>query len=81
MFHRDIKNADVLEVIRNGKMINEYPDDKPYPSFLMLGFINNRPIHVVLASDNENQVGIVITVYEPDPEIWTEDFVSRRNKL
>ena len=80
MFHRGIRNEDILKVIRDGQVIVDYPDDKPYPSFLMLGFVNNRPIHVVFVLDKENQIGIVITVYVPDPKLWTGDFKSRKNK-
>lgn len=80
MFQRGISKDDVLEVVRNGQIIIDYPDDKPYPSFLMLGFSGNRPIHIVVASDKENQIGIIVTVYIPDPNLWTGDYKSRRNK-
>jgi len=80
MFSRDIKKNDVLDVIENGRLIIEYPDDKPYPSRLMLGFIKNVPVHVVFAVDKEQQSGIVITAYIPDPRLWSEDFKSRRSQ-
>jgi hypothetical protein len=80
MFHREISKNDVIEVIDNGQTIVDYSDDKPYPSCLMLGYVNNKPIHVVFAIDQENETGIVITAYIPDIRLWTEDFKSRRNK-
>lgn len=79
MFHRQIAKNDVIEVINNGQIIISYADDAPYPSYLMLGFINNKPIHVVFAADEENKTGIVVTAYIPDTQLWTEDFKSRRN--
>lgn len=79
MFQRTISKDDILAVIRNGEVIVDYPDDKPYPSCLMLGFIQQKPLHVVFALDTENQVGIVVTAYVPDAHLWTEDFKSRRN--
>ncbi len=80
MFSRGIRKDDVLEAMRNGQIIIDYPDDKPYPSVLMLGFAGNRPIHIVIATDKENQIEIIVTVYIPDPNLWSDDFKSRRNK-
>ena len=33
MFERDIFEIDVENTIKNGEIIEEYIDDKPYPSF------------------------------------------------
>jgi hypothetical protein len=33
MFEREISPEDVLEAVRNGEIIKEDPDDRPYPSF------------------------------------------------
>jgi hypothetical protein len=33
MFTRRIDDADVQLVVRKGKIIEEYPDDTPYPSY------------------------------------------------
>lgn len=80
MFQREISKEDVVEVIESGQIIMKYPDDKPYPSCLMLRFVDKRPIHVVLAEDKENRRGIIVTAYVPDPRMWTNDFTSRRNR-
>ena len=66
-----IVESEVREAILSGEVIHEYPDDKPYPSVLILGFTGNRrPIHVVAAHDPEKDRAIVITAYEPIPELW-----------
>ena len=78
MFGRGIQTADVLAVIKNGRIIIEYPNDNPYPSCLMLGFVNCVPLHVVFAVDGESQTGIVVTAYIPDIRLWSDDFGSRR---
>ena len=70
----------MVELINTGQVIIDYPDDKPYPSCLMLAFINDNPIHVVFAFDQENKTGIVITAYIPNAQLWTEDFKLRRDK-
>ena len=81
MFRRALGKDDVIATIRDGQIIADYPDDRPYPSRLMLGFVGDIPLHVVFAVDEEQQVGIVITAYVPDSKLWAEDFKSRRNEL
>ena len=78
MFERRINDEDVLQVIQTGETIENYPDDKPYPSRLILGWSKSRPLHVVIADNKEDNKTIVITVYEPDPSRWTADFRSRK---
>ena len=78
MFERDISEEVVEEIIKDGKIIEEYPEDQPYPSFLVLGFEkgeSNKPVHVVYA-ENGAEV-IVITVYRPDTSKWGENFKER----
>jgi uncharacterized protein DUF4258 len=58
--------------------VEDYPDDTPYPSRLVLGWNGRRPIHVVVADNLDDNENIVITVYEPDPEEWEPDFRRRK---
>ena len=78
MFEREISDQEVLKVIREGEVMEEYPNDEPYPSMLILGFVNDRPIHVVLAVNEEESMGIVVTAYQPDPSLWRDNFRRRR---
>jgi hypothetical protein len=78
MFERSIGVDDVLEVLKSGEVIAEYPDDVPLPSVLMLGFAEGRPLHIVVAVERQKQVVHVITVYDPDPSLWDESFKKRR---
>jgi hypothetical protein len=78
MFERSIGRAEVMEVIRSGDIIVEYPDDEPFPSRLMLGLSANRPLHVVVASDDGTGTCYIITAYDPDPALWESDFRTRR---
>ncbi len=80
MFHRGLSKDDIVAVVKNGQIIADYPNDKPYPSYLMLGIVNNKPIHVVFAFDKDNKTGIIITAYIPDAELWNDGFQSRRIK-
>lgn len=80
MFEKRISKSDVLEVISDGEVIADYPDDTPFPSALILGFVEDRPIHVVSAIDPESQTCHIITVYRPDSILWSEDYKLRRKK-
>lgn len=78
MFSRRISDSEVQEVIARGTIIEEYPDDKPYPSYLILGVVNSRPLHVVGAYNRDEGEIIIITAYEPDPDQWRENKMRRR---
>ena len=75
---RGIREEDVEHVLLTGEMIEAYPHDTPYPSELLLGWCDLRPIHIVVATDMANQRTIIITVYEPDPNKWEADFKRRK---
>jgi hypothetical protein len=79
MFARGISTAEVRELIAQGKTIVEYSDDTPYPSFLLLAFVDQRALHGVIAKNPDDGSCIVVTVYEPDPALWSDDFESRRD--
>jgi hypothetical protein len=79
MAERAITVDDVRDVVQNGDLIRDYPDDTPYPSRLILGWRGTRPLHVVAADNDDTQETIIITVYEPDPDLWESDFRSRKS--
>ncbi len=80
MFARAVSVEDVTGVVRDGEIIKEYPDDKPYPSFVMLGFVRGSAVHVVVALDGAAKTAIVITAYLPDEQLWSDDFRRRRGE-
>jgi len=78
MFQHGVTVEDVRQVLATGETIENYPDDTPYPSRLVLGRLRSRPLHVVFAENKAMREIIVITVYEPDPDRWDSDFKRRR---
>ena len=74
MIERNISTDDILEVINHGEIIGTYPDDKPYPSFLFLKFVNTDPIHVVVAHNSDDNTCIIITCYIPEADLWDAGF-------
>ena len=79
MFQRRISDFDIRELLKSGTIIEDYPDDLPYPSFLISGMMNHRPLHVVMAYNNVDREAIVITAYEPDTDLWSENYTQRRS--
>jgi len=78
MFRRGISKDDVRSVLEGGQVIEEYPEDQPYPSRLILGWCGSRPLHVVTSDDSNTHETIIIAVYEPDPAKWEAGFSRRR---
>jgi len=65
----------------NGKIIENYPEDRPLPSHLVLGYtIKQRPIHAVIAIDIEESMLWIITVYQPELDEWEDGFEKRKVK-
>jgi len=74
-----IRIDEVLEALGGGEIIEEYPDDHPYPRSLILGRTRaDRPPHVVCAPVLTEQRLIVITIYQPDPTRWEADLKGRK---
>ncbi|MBR4806925.1 MAG: DUF4258 domain-containing protein [Lachnospiraceae bacterium] len=73
---RGISLNDVCESIKNGEIIEQYPDDYPFPSCLIMGKSGNRVIHVVASI--EDGLLYIITAYIPNPDKWEEDWKTRK---
>ena len=76
MMERLIFRQEVLDTILSGEVIEDYPDDFPLPSCLVLGHKEGKPLHVVVAlSDSEI---VIISVYRPDERRFESDLKTRR---
>jgi hypothetical protein len=72
-----VERAEVEQVIGQGILVEDYPEDARGRSALILGWGNqNRPIHVVCSPKPE--ILFIITVYVCDPDRWDETFTRRR---
>ena len=73
-----ITDSEVGEAMASPELLKEYPEDRPYPSSLLLGFTKaGRPLHIVAAYDEAGQAIVIVTVYHPDPDQW-EDYRRRK---
>ena len=78
MFQRGIPPEAVEALIKEGEVISAYPDDRPYPSYLILGNHAGAPVHAVIAQTPQTGLCQVITVYRPDPVLWDTSFKTRK---
>ena len=76
MFEHNVSTDKLIPIILSGEIIEEYPDDEPYPSILILGFIDAVAYHIVIALCRDHIR--VITVYIPEEDKWIE-YRRRRN--
>jgi len=80
MLEKGISRSSVKYIISEGEMIENYPDDKPFPSGLFHGIWKDKPLHVVIAHDLAKQKIYIITAYWPDEEHFDSDFRTRRRQ-
>lgn len=80
MFERGISVAVLTRMLEGGTEIEERPDDEPYPSRLLLGFVGDLPVHVVLSGPTEAGETVVVTVYVPETTLWDKGFRRRRRR-
>ncbi len=79
MAERDISFDDLDNILASGRVIRSYPDDKPLPSYLLLGFgVDNNPLHLVVSVDDLTRKTYIITVYKPDPKLWKESYDEKK---
>jgi hypothetical protein len=78
MFFRRISDREVRQAIAYGEIIEQSLEDIPFPSYLILDFVDGRAIHVVVSYDESTRTAYVVTAYIPDRELWTNNFRKRR---
>ncbi len=75
---RCIPREAVKEVLLTGEIIEDYPDNSPYPSALFLGWVAEQPFHVVAAYDSQDRCCHIIAAYKPDLDHFQSDYKTRR---
>ena len=76
---RKISIKEVEKALLNCNVIESYSEDKPLPSYLVIGYTKNkRPLHIIVALDKIERYIWIITVYEPDQKIWSNQMTKRK---
>lgn len=79
LVQRNISMDDVQTAILNGELIEDYPNDYPFPSCLIMGHRTaTSVIHVVCAPDDTGTTLWLITAYVPDTDRWEPDLKTRK---
>jgi hypothetical protein len=76
----DIFVRDVVDGVRDAKVVEEYPDYPKGASVLLLQRDRaGRAIHVVWGIPKGSvSPAVVVTAYRPDPGQWTHDLMRRK---
>lgn len=76
---REITQKDIKNCVMTGEIIEQYPEDFPWPSCLIFGYAtDNRIIHVVVSDNGEYSK--IITAYIPNEETFESDLRTRKEK-
>lgn len=75
---RFISRQIILDSVSSYEIIEEYPKDKYFPSYLIYAKCTGFVFHILFAVDVPGDNVRVITAYRPDPEEWEPDFKRRR---
>jgi len=79
LMKRSISRTLILDSVDNFVLIESYPEDKYFPSYLIWSTIQDIIFHILFAVDaNEGNVRVV-TAYKPDPDRWMDNMKRRRN--
>jgi hypothetical protein len=71
----------LVAAVNSFEIIENYPDDKYLPSFLLRAETVGVVFHVQVATDVQGNNVRIVTMYIPEPEEWDRDFRVRRRLL
>ena len=76
---RSIRTKDIREAVLSGEIIEQYSDDYPFPSCLILGYTYDKvPLHVVMSEEGTGSR--IITAYFPNLKKWECDYRTRKEQ-
>ena len=78
MQERNIEPTDVINCIKTGRIIEQYPQAYPYPACLVLGQTTNNEKYIHVVAGYGMEFIWIVTVYEPDENEWENDFSVRK---
>ncbi|MBW1960004.1 MAG: DUF4258 domain-containing protein [Deltaproteobacteria bacterium] len=78
---RFIPREFILESAGNYEVIEDYPEDKYFPSYLVYSRYENHVFHVLFATDLAGDNIRVVTAYYPSLKEWETDLKTRRRSL
>lgn len=77
--NRFIQREAIIGAVDTFELIESYPDDKYYPSYLLLGRSGADAFHVLFGVDVAGHNVRVVTAYRPSRDEWSDDLKTRRS--
>jgi len=77
LHQRSISRQEILAAVDSYQLVEEYPDDKYLPSYLVRA---DSAFHVLFATDVPDRNVRVVTAYRPDLEEWHPDLLRRKSR-
>lgn len=74
MFQGNISTEHIKQILQSAEIIEEYPDDAPCPSALLMAFSSGEVYHIVVGQCVDHLR--IITIYKPDSEKWIDYKIS-----
>lgn len=74
----DCTFAEFNAAIEHAEVIEERALEDDELKELVLALDWSRPLHVVVVVDDRNREERIVTIYEPDPTLWSSDYRWRR---
>lgn len=74
----DCNLAELNAAIEHAEVIEEHDVNEESLKELVLVIQWVRPLHVVVVVDDRRREERILTVYEPDPMLWSPDYRRRR---
>ena len=81
MRDRTIDRRTIIGSSDTYEVIEEYPEDKYLPSYLVYARSGSLVIHILFAVDVEGDNVRVVTAYSPNLVEWESDMRTRRRAL
>ena len=78
----DLTAREIIKGVEDSILLEDYPDYPKGSCVLVLQKDRNgEPVHAVWGiPKNLSQPAVLVTAYRPEPELWDEEFMRRRNE-
>jgi len=75
----ELRKSQIEDAFKNCVLVEDYDvGARPLPDCLVLGFINEEPVHAVVALDEDFDRILIVTVYRPSAERWKDGWKKRK---
>lgn len=75
----ELRKSEIEYALKDCVLVEDYNVvGRPLPDCLVLGFINDEPVHVVTVLDEDFDRILIVTVYKPSAERWEDGWKKRK---